>query len=105
MAAPVDPTIIAQDLAVWRAAHPRATLAEIEAQVDAGYSAYRSQTIVDLASAIPETGPPRCAACDLPMQRHGVRTRRLLTRDEGQLDLSLPRYRCSACGAELSPPE
>lgn len=101
---PVDPIAAARELHAWRIAHPQATLAEIEAQVDAALSAFRSRTVAELAGTTPDEGPPRCPACNRPMQRHGVRTRHLVTRDEGQLDLPLPRYRCSACGTELSPP-
>lgn len=88
----------------WRTAHPEATLAEIEAMVDRKLATVRSAMVVDLAvTELP--APPACPTCQRPMQRHGVRTRHLVTRDEGHLDLPLPRYRCPVCGTELSPPQ
>lgn len=102
---PIDVTTITQQLAVWRGGHPEATLTEIEAEVDRALAAFRNQTVGTLAHATPTDNPPACPACDRPMQRHGSRPRSLLTRDEGQLDLVLPRYRCPSCGTELSPPQ
>ena len=89
----------------WRRAHPDATLAEIEAQFDLALSPLRSAEIA--RSAVEDTPQviPVCPDCQRPMQRHGVRPRHLLTRDEGDLCLEIPRYRCSVCGTELYPPQ
>lgn len=105
MSDPIDVPAITRDLSVWRAAHPRATLTEIEAEVDRALAAFRNQTVENLAHAAPTDDPPACPACERPMHRHGTRSRTLVTRDEGQVDLALPRYRCPACGTELSPPQ
>lgn len=88
----------------WRAEHPRATLAEIEAQVDTALSTVRSQTVADLALTGVEAAAPACPTCGRSMQRHGQRPRHLVTRDEGQVILPLPRYRCPVCATELPPP-
>lgn len=101
---PIDVTVITHQLAAWRGSHPEATLTEIETEVDRALAAFRNQTVGALAHAAPTDTPPRCPACARSMQRHGIRSRTLVTRDEGQVDLSLPRYRCPSCGTELSPP-
>jgi transposase len=105
MVSPADQFVVAHaEFIQWRMAHPHATLAEIEARFDQAFSALRSTEIARTAVADVPHVTPVCPDCQRPMQRHGVRTRHLVTRDEGQLDLPLPRYRCSVCGTELSPP-
>lgn len=101
---PESLTAVQATLRQWRVAHPAATLAEIEEEVDRELSTVRSELVVEMAIEQTAAAPPVCPTCQRPMHRHGVRARHLLTRDEGQLTLPLPRYRCPVCGTELSPP-
>lgn len=95
-----DPTTA---LARWRAAHPDATLAEIEHAVDAQLSATRAALITELATTGVDPRPV-CPDCGTPLQRVGTGSRTLRTAHEGTLTFTAPRYRCPACGAGLSPP-
>ena len=97
-----DPAVA---LAHWRAAHPDATLAEIEAAVDAHLSAYRATLIVETAVTDAPADRPSCPDCGQVMQRVGPRSRTLRTAHDGTLTFADVVWRCPACGAGLSPPE
>jgi YgiT-type zinc finger domain-containing protein len=97
------PDDVATTLTTWRAAHPEATLAEIERAVDAHLSAYRAALITDLAMAAPAARPV-CPECGRPLQQVGTRSRTVRTAHEGTLTVTGPAYRCPACGAGLFPP-
>lgn len=90
-------------LAAWRAAHPTATLAEIEAVVDRELSAQRAALIGDLAITL-HADRPVCPQCGTPMTCNGTRTVTVTTAHEGRVPLTGPQYVCPACGAGLSPP-
>jgi hypothetical protein len=82
--APDDPAVA---LARWRADHPQAPLAEIEAAVDAQLSAYRVVRIMATATASPPVDRPGCPACAMRMPQVGIRARLLRTAHEGRLTL------------------
>jgi hypothetical protein len=94
----------------WRAAHPRATLKEIEAEVDARLARLRGQVVQDAAQASPladfrgAAERPSCPHCGTPLRAAGQHRRRLVT-DRGQpVELERTYGRCPACGAGLFPP-
>jgi RNase P subunit RPR2 len=99
-------------VADWRVQHPRATLQEIEAEIDQRLDRLRARMIEDtaLASARADWRPaevgerPKCPECGQPLQSAGKRRRRLQTR--GKQDLTLTRQYgvCPACGHGLFPP-
>lgn len=88
-------------VAQWRAAHPRATLAEIERAVDQHLSGVRADVIGAVAGNAADDRP----ACDTALVRVGTRSRRLRTAQEGELTFTEPAWRCPACGAGLFPPD
>lgn len=92
-------------VAQWRAAHPAATLAEIEHAVDTHLSAERAALITATAQAEPTGERPVCAECGTPLQRVGTRARHLRTAHGGELVFTEPAWRCPACGAGLFPPD
>lgn len=92
-------------LARWRAAHPDATLAEIEQAVDAHLSAYRAALITTAAEPVIPPDRPDCPACGTAMQQVGTRSRTVRTAHEGRLSFTDPTFRCPACNAGLSPPQ
>jgi YgiT-type zinc finger domain-containing protein len=98
-----EPVAPHDTLAAWRAAHPAATLAEIEQTVDQHLSAQRAALIADLATA-PAAARPACAQCGTPMHQNGTRTVTVTTAHEGRVPLTGPQYVCPACGAGLFPP-
>ena len=95
----------------WRAAHPRATLAEIEAALDERLARLRVALLAEAALAspaadwttVPAPAPP-CPACGTPLVARGKQTRRLQA--PGGQDLALTRSyaTCPACGTGLFPP-
>lgn len=91
-------------LATWQAAHPDATLAEIEHAVDRHLSAYRAALITTAAAARAPDTRPVCPGCGTGLQRVGRRSRHLATAQGGDLVFHEPVWRCPACGAGLSPP-
>lgn len=98
-----SPAMLAQ-MRAWRAAHPRATFAEIEVEAMRQVAALRTELITTaLAVDEPEQAPP-CAACGAAMVRNGTRTRTLVTSPHERVPITGHRYRCPACDAELFPP-
>lgn len=104
---------VQQELVAWRQAHPRATLAAIEAAVQTALQRVQAQYLRDLVAASPladvarlaAAERPRCPDCGGVLVARGQQTRRVLT--PGQPD-PVPIQRsyavCSACGRGLFPP-
>jgi hypothetical protein len=99
-------------LQTWRAAHPRATLAEIEGATEAQVARLRARLVEDTAqasprrdwTAAPAAEQPPCPVCGQRLQGRGLDTRRL-TIPGGQAVVLHRRYAtCSACGTGLFPP-
>lgn len=94
----------------WRAQHPRATLYEIEAEVDARMGVARSRLLeaAALAGSVGEPGEaegrPMCPECGGPMQWDGTRRRRLTTTHNRDVTLTRRHARCPRCGTGLFPP-
>jgi hypothetical protein len=96
----------------WRIQHPRATLREIETELDARWARARARMLEDLAlqSAAttwqdsPTAQQPTCPDCGTPLQERGTQPRTLQT--HGGQDLTLERSYgvCPACGVGLFPP-
>ena len=93
-----------EQLRQWRAAHPTATLREIERETDRQLAGVRAELVAAVAQAGDRPQRPDCPECGRPMRRVGVRQRTVTTTQEEQLHLAGARYRCSACRAELFPP-
>jgi YgiT-type zinc finger domain-containing protein len=98
------------EMGAWRAAHPRATLGEIEREVDARLAAARAKLLEASAVAGPagapmrDAEPPRCPACGTALVVEGERTRRLRTAREQEVVLRRAYARCPACGTGVFPP-
>jgi hypothetical protein len=89
----------------WRAAHPQATLRQIEVEVDRRLAAARAQLIAAIAQGGPvEEEPPPCPACGTPMRWDGERSRHLTTTHAQTIELTRRYARCPACGTGLFPP-
>ena len=96
----------------WRAAHPKATLSEIEAALDERLNQMRARVLADLAlaslsadvSATTLEERPTCARCGVARQARGQSERRLLT--QGGAEVRLPRSyaTCPRCGDGSFPP-
>jgi YgiT-type zinc finger domain-containing protein len=91
----------------WHAAHPDATLAEMEAAVEEQLTRLRTHLLqARLAAGAAAAGAerPACPQCGTPLQRRGRRRRTLTGRGGGALHLERPYYECPACGGGLFPP-
>jgi hypothetical protein len=115
---PSDPTPQWQALAEeafrgmreWRAAHPRATWAEIEAALDTRLARLRGRVLQDAAAASPAADfrgsaeRPPCPHCGAPLRAAGQVPRRLTTGHEEPVVLERTSGRCPRCGAGIFPP-
>jgi hypothetical protein len=96
----------------WRIAHPKATLREIEQELDHRWVRVRARLLEDMALAsvaadwiaTPGQQQPVCPDCGVPLQPRGTDQRTLQT--HGGQDVVLERQygSCPACGAGLFPP-
>jgi hypothetical protein len=102
-------------LRAWRTAHPRATLAEIETELDRQWLALRAQVLGDLALASrttdltagtpeAEAERPVCAACGGPLHAAGAHPRTLQTLGHQAVPLTRDYAICPACGTGSFPP-
>src|SRR5688572_1047591 len=96
----------------WRAAHPRATLSEIEAALDERLDRLRARLLADLALAsaaadVREASAeerPRCERCGVMLQSRGESERTLLTQGGAQVPLRRIYLACPQCGDGSFPP-
>ena len=88
----------------WRRDHPRATLREIEGEVDRRLAHLRTGLVEQVAHQEQAQTRPPCPTCSETMQRVGMRERTVTTAQDAVLTLRGAGYRCPACGAGLFPP-
>ena len=94
-------------MADWRTAHPRATLAEIEAAVEERLAGLRARLVerAALASAAADLRErPACPTCGGPVQARGKRKRRLTLPGDQAVDLTRTYAGCPQCGTGFFPP-
>lgn len=88
----------------WRAAHPQATFAEIEAILDQELRAARAQLLAAVTSPPGETPAPLCPQCGTSMQWRGEHTRTLHTAGDAPVPVRRPYATCPRCGGGFFPP-
>jgi uncharacterized protein with PIN domain len=96
----------------WRLAHPKATLAEIEAALDERLAKVRARMLEDAAqvsAAADIAGTrgeerPRCPECGGVLEDQGQDTRRLTTVGNQTIALRRSYGLCRSCGTRLFPP-
>lgn len=96
----------------WRVAHPRATLREIEAALDARLATVRARMLQDVAlvsaatdvSTAPPATRPTCPACGHVLAARRQEVRMLTTQGDQPITLTRSRAVCPACGTGLFPP-
>ena len=99
-------------LADWRAAHPKATFGEIEAELDAQLNRVRARVLADpaLASAAADVRAgsraerPRCATCGTVLHARGTSDRTLLTQGGAEVRLARSYATRPRCGDGSFPP-
>lgn len=96
----------------WRNQHPKATLREIETELDNRLARARARMLEDLALASTaatwqETArlqTPTCPKCGTPLDERGTHPRTLLTHGGQELTLERSYGVCPSCGSGLFPP-
>lgn len=109
--APPDGLDILAEMDAWRAAHPTATLAEIEAALDERLHALRRQMLTSAVakspqadwSARPPDDRPTCPTCGVPLQPRGKRARQLRTAG-GDITVERTYGVCPVCQTGVFPP-
>ena len=96
----------------WRNAHPKASLREMETELDARLARLRARMLEDMALAsaaadwadTPKGQHPTCPDCGKSLRMRGSGTRTLQTHGGQSLALERSYGVCPACGAGLFPP-
>jgi ribosomal protein S27AE len=96
----------------WRIQHPKATLREMEDELDARWVRVRARMLEDMAlattaadwSETPQAQHPTCPDCGQPWHLRGTGTRTILTHGGQEVRLERHYGTCPACGAGLFPP-
>lgn len=99
-------------VAEWRAAHPKATFAEIERVVDERIGRIRTRVLADvaMASATSDMGElakeerPHCQECGGELEPRGQQTRELMTLRGDDVELRRSYAVCRSCGGGVFPP-
>ena len=83
---------ILEGVAQWRETHPRATMREIEDEIDRRLSGLRAKMISDAANASERAGwetaqGVQCPDCGAKLVKKGKKKRVLLTRDGREIEL------------------
>jgi hypothetical protein len=96
----------------WRNQHPKATLREIETELDTRLARMRARMLEDLAlqstaAAWQETArlqAPTCPQCGTPLDERGTHPRTLLTHGGQEVTLERSYGICPTCQSGLFPP-
>src|SRR4051812_17728550 len=99
-------------MADWRAAHPKATLSEIEEALDERLNRLRARMLADLALASAaadvrgssQEERPRCERCGTMLHARGPSERTLLTQGGAEVRLDRSYAACPRCGGGSFPP-
>jgi YgiT-type zinc finger domain-containing protein len=100
---------IIKGIAEWREQHPKATMREIEEEIDQRLSGLRARMITDTAmqSARVKWEAAEgvvCPECGAKLIKKGRKKRTLLTRDGKEIELEREYGVCLACGQGIFPP-
>jgi YgiT-type zinc finger domain-containing protein len=95
----------------WRLQHPKATLREIEREVDSRLAKMRAKMLEDAAQASEsaewEKGAeevPVCPSCGAELEKKGIKKRKLQTVGGQEIELKREYGLCPKCGAGIFPP-
>lgn len=107
-----DAAAVWAGMADWRAAHPRATLSEIEEALDARLNQLRARVLADLAlastaadvQAATREERPRCERCGTVLQARGQSERGVVTQGGAEVRLRRSYATCPRCGDGTFPP-
>jgi len=101
---------IMRGMTEWQAQHPKATLREIEAEVDKRISELRARMLTDSAMVSEEERwqaggeGAECPSCGAKLEKKGKKKRKLQTRGGKEVELEREYAICSQCGRGIFPP-
>lgn len=92
----------------WRQSHPKATLREMEAEVDGLMARMRARLLEEIAASSAavewEKGAgPKCPACGKEMNKRGKEKRRLKTGGGEVIEIEREYATCPQCGVGFFP--
>ena len=96
-----------EGMRAWRRLHPRATLDEIEAELDRQMAGLRVQLLaetVGASKAVKGEASAVCPVCGEQMQKGGRRKRKLKSYGGEALELEREYLYCPRCGEGFFPP-
>lgn len=91
-------------LAAWRAAHPRATMREIEEAVEEQVAKLRAEFLAEVAQQSQADGQANCERCGSKLAMRGRRTRRLRANGGEPIVLERSYAVCPICKLGVFPP-
>lgn len=101
---------LGERMRTWRRAHPKATMYEIEVELDAQIAVMRAQMLAETATAgaSSEEGAEGvagvCPVCQGRLVKDGKRKRKLKTTGDQEVVLERVYMRCAQCGYGVFPP-
>jgi uncharacterized protein with PIN domain len=96
-----------QGMAAWRKRHAKATLREIEAELDQQVAVLRARLLermIETSEAVAGEEGLRCPVCGEQMEGMGRHERRLKTSGEQVIKLEREYMSCPRCGNGFFPP-
>lgn len=97
-------TAIHRDLRAWRATHPRASFAEIEAAVEDRIRQLRARFLEETVAAGFRDEHPACPHCGATMLPRTQVDREVVVQGDEKVQLEGAYVTCPACGTGLFPP-
>lgn len=88
----------------WRATHPHATFAEIEAAVEEQITRVRARMVEQVVADGPKQEHPVCRACGATMVPKQEEERQVTVQGDASVHLRRRYAVCPSCGAGLFPP-
>jgi len=92
----------------WREQHPKATLTEIEDELDERLSKMRARMVEDMAMASEAANvvddKVKCPECGSRLESRGKKARTLKTHHNREITLRRGYGKCPKCGAGFFPP-
>jgi YgiT-type zinc finger domain-containing protein len=98
---------LGERMRTWRKAHPKATLYEIEKELDEQIAVLRAELLGETARAGEELAGKEavaCPECGKRMEKDGRRKRKLQTTGGEAIELERQYMRCPQCGYGVFPP-
>lgn len=97
---------LSERMRAWRKAHPKATLYEIEKELDNQIAVMRARLLTATIASERSEGEEAtvCPECGAKMRKDGRRRRKLKTTGNQEIEFERQYMRCPQCGYGFFPP-